>query len=240
MDIPDQELPPADPMFDPAVVDATVDVLAELAEGGRALELGVGTGRIAIPLAARGVAVHGIDLSRAAIDQLAATPGGELIEITVGDFSTARVDGSFRLAYLVYNTIMNLTTQAAQVRCFRNVARHLEPGGRFVVEVMVPALRRLPPGECFVVFDGSDHHWGVDEYDVANQGLISHHFDVRGDEARVSSGPFRYVWPSELDLMAELAGLELRARWSGWDRRPFTSESRGHVSVWEKAIGSRP
>lgn len=223
-----------DPMFAPAVVDPTVDLLTELAGTGRALELGVGTGRIAIPLAARGVEVHGIDLSTDAIARLRAKPGGDRVGITVGDFSTTRVEGSFRLAYLVFNTIMNLTTQAAQVSCFRNVADHLEPGGAFVIETMLPELRRLPYGERFVVFDGSETHWGVDEYDVASQGLISHHFDVRGDRVTKSQGPFRYVWPAELDLMAELAGLSLRERWSGWHREPFTSESRGHVSVWEK------
>ena len=224
----------SDPMFDPGVVGPTVDFLAELAGDGRALELGIGTGRIAIPLAARGVFVHGIDLSRAMTARLRAKPGGEGIGLTIGDFSTAKVDGTFRLAYLVYNTIMNLTTQAAQVACFRNVAQHLEPGGRFVIEVGVPDLRRLPPGERFVVFDGSERHWGIDEYDVANQGLISHHFEIRGGQIEKSAGPFRYVWPAELDLMAELAGLELRERWSGWMREPFMSESRSHVSVWHK------
>ena len=224
----------SDERFDPAVVEPTVHLLAELAGSGRALELGIGTGRIAIPLARRGVEVHGIDLSRAMVRRLRAKPGGEGIDVTIGDFSTTRLDGTFRLAYLVYNTIMNLTTQAAQVACFRNVAEQLESGGRFVVEVGVPDLRRLPPGERFVVFDGSSTHWGIDEYDVANQGLISHHFEIRGDEIEQSSGPFRYVWPSELDLMAQLAGLELRDRWEGWMREPFTSESRQHVSVWEK------
>jgi SAM-dependent methyltransferase len=221
-------------MFAPDVVGPTVDFLAELAGNGRALELGIGTGRIGLPLAARGVPVHGIDMSRPMLARLQAKPGGDAIGVTVGDFSSVTVDGAFRLAYLVYNSIMNLTTQAAQVACFRNVARHLEPDGAFVIEVAVPDLRRLPPGERFVVFDATPTHWGVDEYDVANQGLISHHFDVAGDRARLSSGSFRYVWPSELDLMAEMAGLALRERWADWNRGPFTSESRKHVSVWRK------
>jgi SAM-dependent methyltransferase len=224
----------SDKMFDPAVVDPTVDFLAELAGDGRALELGIGTGRIALPLAARGVEVHGIELSRAMAARLRAKPGGEGIRVTIGDVATAKVDGTFRLAYLVFNTIMNLTTQAAQVACFRNVAAHLEPGGRFVIEVGVPDLQRLPPGERFVVFDGSETHWGIDEYDVVNQGLISHHFQVIDGRVERSSGPFRYVWPAELDLMAELAGMRLRERWAGWKREPFTSNSRQHVSVWEK------
>jgi len=224
----------SDTMFDPAVVEVAVDFLAQLAGDGRALELGIGTGRIALPLAARGVEVHGIELSRAMTERLRAKPGGERIGVTIGDFATAKVEGSFRLAYLVYNTIENLTTQAAQVACFRNVAAHLEPGGCFVIEVAVPDLQRLPPGERYVVFDASETHWGIDEYDVANQGLISHHFEVRDGKVEKSSGPFRYVWPSELDLMAELAGMRLRERWSGWGREPFTSDSRQHVSVWEK------
>ena len=224
----------ADEMFQPDVVGPTVDFLADLAGSGRALELGIGTGRIALPLAARGVEVHGIELSKAMAARLRAKPGGEEIGVTIGDFANARADGTFRLAYLVFNTIMNLTTQDAQVACFRNVAGHLEPGGRFVVEVGVPDLRRLPPGERFVVFDGREIHWGIDEYDVANQGLISHHFQVVGGSVEKSSGPFRYVWPAELDLMAELAGMHLEERWAGWTREPFTSESRQHVSVWEK------
>ena len=203
---------PSDPMFDLTVIEPTVDLLAELAGAGRALELGIGTGRIALPLAARGVDVHGIDLSRAMTDRLRAKPGGQGIGLTLGDYSTATIDGTFRLAYLVFNTIMNVTTQAGQVATFRNVAAHLEPGGVFVIEVGVPDLRRLPPGERFVVFDGSETHWGVDEYDVANQGLISHHFDVRGDQVRKSQGPFRYVWPAELRPDGELAGCAPRPR----------------------------
>lgn len=223
-----------DKMFDPSVIDPVVDFLADLAGDGRALELGIGTGRIAIPLAARGVQVHGIDLEKAATDRLRTKPGGEGIGLTIGDFSTVKVGGTFRVAYLVFNTIMNLTTQSAQVACFRNVAAHLEPGGCFVIEVVVPDLQRLPPGERYVVFDASATHWGIDEYDVANQGLISHHFEIRGGHVEKSSGPFRYVWPSELDLMAELAGMRLRDRWSDWRSEPFTTSSRKHVSVWEK------
>jgi SAM-dependent methyltransferase len=225
-------------MFDQAVVEPAVDLLAELAGDGRVLELGVGTGRIALPLAARGIDVHGVDLSRPMIARLHAKPGADRVGVTVGDFATTRVEGPFRLVYLVFNTIMNVTTQDGQVAVFRNAATHLEAGGHFVIEVGVPALRRLPPGEQFVVFDAGDRHWGVDEYDVANQGLISHHFQhlagEPGDRFRLSSAPFRYVWPAELDLMARLAGMELRHRWSGWRSEPFTSESTTHVSVWQK------
>jgi SAM-dependent methyltransferase len=222
-------------MFDPAVVEPAVAFLAQLAGGGRALELGVGTGRIALPLARRGVPVHGIELSNAMVSRLRAKPGGDEIGVTIGDFATATADGKFSVAYLVFNTIGNLTTQDAQIACFRNVARHLEPGGCFVIEVGIPELRRLPPGETFRVFDSSETHWGVDEFDVANQGLVSHHFSIIDGRWQLLSMPFRYVWPSELDLMAELAGMKLRERWSDWSREEFTAESRKHISVWEKA-----
>jgi len=221
-------------MFDPAVVDPAVDLLVEIAGSGRALELGIGTGRIALPLAQRGVPVHGIELSKAMVARLRAKPGGEEIGVTIGDFATTTVDGTFSVAYLVFNTIQNLTTQAAQVACFRNVAAHLEPGGCFVVEVGVPELRRLPPGETIRAFHVSETRWGLDEYDVARQGLTSHHFTIVDGKVERVSIPFRYAWPSELDLMAELAGMRLRDRWSGWKREPFTSDSRKHVSVWEK------
>ena len=219
--------------FDPSVVEPVVDFLVAKAGSGRALELGIGTGRIALPLAQRGVPVHGIELSRAMAARLAAKPGGQDVGVTIGDFSTTTVDGAFSLVYVVFNTIMNLTTQAAQVMCFRNVAAHLDPGGRFVIEVMVPELRRLPPGETFHVFEGQENHWGIDEYDVANQGLVSHHLDVEDGRLERFSIPFRYVWPAELDLMAQIAGMTLRERWGGWKDEPFTSESRRHVSVWE-------
>jgi SAM-dependent methyltransferase len=218
----------------PAAVEPVVDFLAALAGNGRALELGVGTGRIALPLAQRGVPVHGIELSRAMVAQLRAKPGAQHVGTTIGDMSTTRVDGSFSVAYVVFNTIMNLTTQAEQVACFRNVAAHLEPGGCFVVEVLIPDLQRLPPGDTFRVFDAGEAHWGIDEYDVAAQIVRSHHFDLVDGSLQRSSAPYRYVWPAELDLMAELAGMRLRERLSGWDRQPFTSDSRAHVSVWEK------
>lgn len=223
-----------DHLFDASLVEQTVDFLAGVADGGAALELGLGTGRIALPLAARGIAVHGIELSRPMAARLRAKPGGEEIGVTIGDFATATADGTFRLAYLVRNTIMNLTTQSAQMACFRNVAAHLEPGGCFVIECVVPDLQRLPPGEKFHVFAWSETHQGIDEYDVVSQGLISHHFRAVDGAIQRQSIPFRYVWPAELDLMAELAGMVLRERWSGWKREPFTSDSRQHVSVWEK------
>jgi len=222
-------------MFDPAVIDPVVDFLAKLAGVGAALELGIGTGRIALPLSERGVRVRGIDLSEAMVAKLREKPGAEEIEVAIGDFATTRVEGTFSLAYLVFNTINNLTSQGEQVACFRNVAAHLEPGGCIVIEVGVPGLRTLPPGKRFRVFDFSETHIGIDEYDVERQGLVSHHFSLLDDGRwRLVSMPFRYVWPEELDLMARMAGMRLRERWSGWEREPFTSESTKHVSVWEK------
>jgi SAM-dependent methyltransferase len=224
-----------DDMLDRAGIDTAVDFLAELAGSGRALELGIGTGRVAVPLAQRGVPVSGIDMSKAMVARLHAKPDGTDIPVTIGDFATARIDGTFSVAYLVFNTISNLTTQAAQVACFRNVVAHLAPGGCFVIEVGVPGLRRLPPGETLRAFHLSETRWGIDEYDVATQGLTSHHFEVVDGRLERLSIPFRYAWPAELDLMAELAGMGLRERWAGWKREPFTSESRMHVSVWEKS-----
>jgi SAM-dependent methyltransferase len=221
-------------MFDPAVVDPVVDFLVGLAGDGAALEFGIGTGRIALPLAQRGIRVHGIDLSEAMVARLRAKPGSEEIGVTTGDFATTTVQGTFSVAYLVFNTIMNLTTQDEQVACFENAAAHLEPGGCFVIEVGVPGLQRLPPGETVRAFAVTPTHLGFDEYDVARQGLISHHYSLDDGSLEVVSMPFRYVWPSELDLMARLAGMTLRERWSGWKREPFTSESTKHVSVWEK------
>jgi SAM-dependent methyltransferase len=218
-----------DSMFSAEVLGPTVEFLANLVGDGAALELGIGTGRVAVPLARRGVSVHGIDLSEAMVAKLREKPGADEIGTTIGDFATTRVDGAFGVAYLVFNTIMNLTTQDAQVACFENVARHLERGGYFLIEVMVPDLRRLPPGERYVPFDVGETHGGIDEYDVANQVLISHHYTTRRN-----SVPFRYVWPAELDLMARIAGLTLSERCADWDRSPFTSESRKHVSVWQR------
>jgi SAM-dependent methyltransferase len=221
-------------MFSAAVIDPAVDFLAELAGGDRALELGIGTGRIALPLASRGIRVHGIDMSRAMVARLRAKPGGDAIGVTIGDFATAAVDGTFALAYLVFNTIMNLTTQAAQVACFRNAAAHLRPGGCFVVEVGVPDLRRLPPGQNAVPFQVSPTLCAFDVYDVATQEMSSNYIKLSDGAGEYTTFPFRYVWPAELDLMAQIAGLRLRERWDGWTRAPFTSESRQHVSVWEK------
>ena len=222
------------PMFSDEVVGPTIDFLAELAGEGRALELGIGTGRVAVPLAQRGVPVHGIDLSEAMVARLREKPGAAEIGATIGDCATTRVEGTFRLAYLVFNTIMNLTTQDDQVACFLNAADHLEAGGCFVIEVVTPDLQRVSPGERFYPFEVSPNHVGLDEYDVANQGLVSHHLWPEGDGWRKSSIPFRYVWPAELDLMARLAGMRLRERLQDWNRSPFTSESRKHVSVWER------
>jgi SAM-dependent methyltransferase len=219
---------------DAAVVDTMVDVLADLAGDGRALELAIGTGRIGLALAKRGVPVHGIELSRAMAARLRDKPGADAVTVTIGDMATTRVPGSFSLAYLVANTIGNLTSQDAQVACFRNVAAHLAPRGCFLVEMIVPDLQWLPPGERTRTFKFSEDHVGIDEFDVANQRLTSHHWNLREGRWTKFSVPFRYAWPAELDLMAQLAGMRLRERWGGWRREAFTSESRQHVSVWEK------
>jgi SAM-dependent methyltransferase len=225
-------------MFAPEVVGAAIDFLAELAGTDAALELGIGTGRIAIPLAQRGIPVHGIDLSEAMVAVLRGKPGADRIVVTIGDFATTRVKGTFSLAYLVFNTIGNLTSQDAQVACFQNVAAHLAPGGCFVIEVGVPDLLGLPRGETFRVDVASEGHLGIDEYDVAVQGLVSHHFFRAADGGfEKFTTPLRYVWPAELDLMARIAGMRLRERLGGWKREPFTSDSRKHVSVWEKPGG---
>ena len=221
--------------FDPDVLAATVDALVELAGDGAALEFAVGTGRVALPLAARGVPVAGIEFSTAMAERLRAKDHAQLVNVTIGDMATTRVDGSFRLVYLVFNTIGNLTTQDQQVACFANAAAHLEPGGYFLIEVGVPDLRRLPPGEDARVFSHAPGYVGYDRYtDFVAQQAMSHHFSTAGSGVHELRTPFRYVWPSELDLMAKLAGMSLRDRWSGWDRSPFTGESTSHVSVWQK------
>jgi SAM-dependent methyltransferase len=219
--------------FDPSVLNPTVDFLADLAGSGRALEFGIGTGRVALPLLERGVEVRGIDLSPSMVARLREKPRGTEIPVTIGDFSTTKIEASFTLVYVVFNTIGNLTTQAAQVACFRNAAAHLAPGGSFVVELLVPNLQRLPPGERFQVFGANEGNWGIDEIDVVTQRAISHHISFVDGKASRTSLPFRYAWPAELDLMAQLAGMALGDRFGGWNREPFTSESRSHVSVWE-------
>lgn len=218
--------------FAAEVLGPTVDVLAELASGGRALELAVGTGRVALPLSGRGVDVTGIECSRAMADRLAAKPGGERIPVVIGDMASTRVEGRFTLVYLVYSTITNLLTQDEQVACFANAAAHLEPGGCFVVEVGVPPLRRLPPGTDLIAHEASATHIGVDEIDVVHQTMTCHHTYIRDGVPAVFRSHHRYAWPAEYDLMARLAGLDLVERWAGWGRSPFTSESASHVSVW--------
>jgi SAM-dependent methyltransferase len=221
-------------LLDPSLLDWAVDVLGDLAAGGAALEFGIGTGRLAIPLSQRGVRVYGIELSPAMVAALRAKPGGDEIAVTIGDFATAKVDETFHLAYLVRNTITNLTTQDEQVECFRNAAAHLDPGGYFVIENYIPELQRLPPGETNFVFTATPTHVGIEEYDIAAQVAVSHHYLVVDEQLRTFSSPHRYLWPAELDLMARIAGMKLRHRWTGWNREPFTRESRSHISVWQK------
>ena len=209
--------------------------LSDLAGAGPALELGIGTGRVALPLSRRGIRLHGIELSPAMVAQLQTQHGASDISVTIGDFATAEAGATFTLAYLLRNTITNLTTQDEQVKCFRNVATHLEPGGWFVIENYIPELQRLPPGVTRHVFTATSAHVGFEEYDFATQIAVSHHFWVLDGKLEAHSSPHRYVWPSELDLMARLAGMTLRERWSNWHRERFTSESRNHISVWQKA-----
>jgi len=211
--------------FEPATIEATIDFLEPLAHGG-ALELAIGTGRIAVPLAARGIRVAGIDYAPPMIEQLRRKT--DAVDAVVGDMTTTRVEGTFSLAYLVFNSINNVTTQEGQTAVFANAAAHLAPGGCFVIEVGVP------PDRPWTVFDLGDEHVGVDEYDALTQRLVSHHFSLRDGVWKRAAGEFRAVSPPELDLMARLAGLKLRERWADWERSPFTAESTKHVSVWEK------
>jgi SAM-dependent methyltransferase len=219
-------------MGSPEVVTATVDRLSALAEGGPALELAIGTGRIGVPLAARGVPVSGIELSGPMVARLRTKAGPEQVPVVVGDMAHVRVPGAFALVYLVFNTLSNLLEQSEQVACFRNAAAHLRPGGRFLVELGVPDLRRLPPGRDAVIFESGDGRMGVDTYEVT-QHLVSHHFRYgAGTEAQLFRSRHRYAWPAELDLMARLAGLELEHRWGGWAEELFTEASETHVSVY--------
>ncbi|SCF04260.1 Ubiquinone/menaquinone biosynthesis C-methylase UbiE [Micromonospora echinospora] len=224
---------PGTGMFAPEVLGPTVDRLAELADGGRALEFAVGTGRVAIPLAERGVSVTGIELSRPMLDQLRTKVDEATVPVVVGDMATTVAPGEFSLVYLVFNTISNLLIQAEQVACFRNAARHLSPGGRFVIELWVPELRKLPPGQSATVWLSESDYIGLDTYDVLHQQVVSHHFRFgAGREAKLYRSPHRYIWPAELDLMAQLAGFELESRHADWDSTEFTAESRSHVSVY--------
>jgi SAM-dependent methyltransferase len=223
-------------MYEPAVLNPTLDFLIDLnaqAGGGRVLELGIGTGRVGLPLSERGVHVHGIEISADMVAQLKAKPGAERVGVTVGDFATAKVDGSFTLAFLVYNTISNLLTQDEQIECFRNVADHLAPSGCFVIELWIPELQKLASGERLRAFTATPEHLGFDESDSAVQRVTSHHYWLEDDRMVSFSSHHRYVWPSELDLMARMAGMQLRERWGDWDRRPFTNDSSKHISVWE-------
>lgn len=227
---------PDHPMFSAEVLDPTVDFLARLADGGRALEFALGTGRVAVPLAARGIEVSGIELSAPMIDQLRIKATADQIPCTQGDMATTTVPGEFGLVYLVFNTVANLLTQDEQVDCFANAARHLRVGGHFVIECWIPQLRSLPPGQLAVPFAVTDDHTGLDTYDdLVAQQLTSHHFTRQPDGThRLTASHHRYVWPSELDLMARLAGLHLITRVADWDGSPFTGESRSAVSVWQK------
>jgi len=219
---------------DPVLVAATVDVLADLADGGAALEFAVGTGRIALPLAAKGVPVSGIELSAAMVAEMRKKTGGADIPVVIGDMCEVRSEGTFTLVFLVFNTIDNLTTQEAQVACFQNAAAHLEPGGRFVIETQLPPLQRLPFGETRLPFAHDPDHWGVDEFDITTQAYSSHHLWIKDGKTQHLSVPFRYAWPSEMDLMARLAGMTLEHRWADWDRGLFSKDSTKHVSVWRK------
>ncbi|MEU1485840.1 class I SAM-dependent methyltransferase [Streptomyces sp. NPDC005752] len=224
-------------MYAPEVLDPAVDFLERRAGSGAALEFAVGTGRVALPLSARGVRVAGIEKSKPMAQELGRKLRGGEVSVIVGDMTVCRAPGTFGLVYLVYNAITCLLSQGEQVACFRNAARHLEPGGRFVIEVFVPDLQRLPPGETARPFHVGDRHVGFDTYDLVGQHVVSHHYTITEGRGSAFVSPHRYVWPSELDLMAELAGLELSERWAGWDEAPFTASSRSHVSVWQKPHG---
>jgi SAM-dependent methyltransferase len=224
--------------YAPDVLQPTLDVLERLADGGPALELAIGTGRVGISLAARGVPVTGIELSEPMAARLRDKADADRVPVVVGDMATTVVEGAgtFSLVYLVWNTISNLRTQAEQVQCFRNAAHHLRPGGRFLIELWVPPIQRLAPGQDAVVMGFEEQHLLVDTYDVVTQECASHHYHREPDgSVRYASMPFRYVWPSECDLMAQLAGLALESRWADWVGTGFDASSESHVSVWRKA-----
>ena len=221
-------------MFEPELLRQTVDFLAELAGDGRALEFAIGTGRVGLPLSQRGVAVHGIDISEAMVAKLREKPGGAAIPVTIGDIATTRVPGEFQLVYIPFNTITNLPTQAEQVACFENAAAHLRSGGYFAVEVFVPEIQRLVPGEKYLAFQVIPEHLGFDEYDLVNQLCISNHYFPGRERLAYFQSRHRYAWPAEYDLMARIAGMQLHGRWADWERRPFTGESGSHISVWRK------
>lgn len=220
-------------MFSAAVLGPTLDFLAELAGDGRALEFAIGTGRVGVPLRERGVRVAGIELSEPMAAVLRRKVDEDTLPVVIGDMATTVVPGTFTLVYLVYNTISNLLTQ---VECFRNAARHLEPGGRFVIELGVPPLRSLPLGQVAVPFEVGERHLGLDTFDLVEQVLVSHHFTRDGDDGRYrrDASRHRYAWPAELDLMARIAGLELERRVADWDGSPFAQDSPKHISVWRK------
>jgi SAM-dependent methyltransferase len=221
--------------FAPEILEPTIQRLTELASGGDCLEFAIGTGRVALPLHEHGLRVDGIEFSPDMIRELKKKPGGSALDVRLGDMTTAEMGRTYSLVFLVFNTIMNLTTQEAQVQCFRNASKHLNKGGKFVVEVMVPALRLYPPGAIAVPSDVSSGHLGFDTYETASQKLTSHHVTIAADgKSHSHSIPFRYVWPSELDLMAELAGMKLHARHADWNKTAFDDDSKSHVSVWEK------
>ncbi|GGX53393.1 methyltransferase [Tateyamaria omphalii] len=222
---------------DPALIERTVKCLKGLTGTGSVLEFAVGTGRIALPLRASGVDVKGIELSKAMVAELRKKETGPPMDVTIGDMTSAQVPGQFSLVFLVFNTIDNLVTQEAQIACFKNAARHLDKGGRFLIETRVPPLQRIPFGETKMAFACSSDHFGVDDYDLVTQRYSSNHVWMKGDQHQHLSIPFRYVWPSELDLMAQLAGLELEYRWADWERSPFTHLSESHISVWRKSEG---
>ncbi|MEO0544473.1 MAG: class I SAM-dependent methyltransferase [Pseudomonadota bacterium] len=219
---------------DPLLIEQTVDCLLDLTDGGSALEFAIGTGRIALPLAERGAPVKGIELSAAMVNKLREKEVGPPIEISIGDMTSTQISGDFSLVFLVFNTIYNLTTQQAQIDCFRNAARHLRPQGRFLIETLVPPIQKIPFGEKRRAFSSSRDHFGIDEFDVASQKFTSNHVWMKDGRHEYLSIPFRYAWPAELDLMAKIAGMSLEHRWSDWDRSPYDFTSDKHISVWRK------
>ncbi len=219
---------------DPDLIRRTADCLIDLSCGGGILEFAIGTGRIALPLVERGAFVKGIELSTAMVERLRAKPNGAQLEVAIGDMTSTHVAGEFSLVVLVFNTIDNLTTQRAQVACFQNAARHLQPNGRFVIETLVPQIQKVPFGETRLAFASHSEHFGIDEFDIASQNYTSHHVWMKDGKHKHQSIPFRYAWPAELDLMAQLAGLQLEHRWSDWDRAMYDNTSIKHVSVWRK------